>query len=432
MKLKLLHIDNFINRNKLKEVTSINLFSNIKNQILDINGLWSEEIFGLRGSKERSTRFAYVNLKTKVIHPEVYNILININSDLKKLILQSEKYIINKDGQLIIDSNGSNGITFFIQNFDKINLKAISKPEKKQEVEFILNNIERIFIDKYIILPAGIRDLIAGSVFTKVMYSEINDKYKQLIQNCLLIQQDTDNELQSLITQTIQKSLLDINSWIKNQFKGKQGLFRGLLLKKVNDFSARVVITVDPKIKLGSIGIPWDLVFICYEPFCFNRILKDTVLKNEISKFIKLEDPKQLDLDKLKEFSLIINKNSETIPPDLKSLIIEMLSDLIKDFQILYKRDPVTTRYNWRAGHIIITDTNSAVLNPLDLGPLAGDIDGDQIALFTLFTKQSNDEAKMLNPIYNKSIFHNTKSYNDLTFNLSKDAIATLYALTIE
>ncbi|MEM4385317.1 MAG: hypothetical protein QXD03_02080, partial [Candidatus Anstonellales archaeon] len=113
-----------------------------------------------------------------------------------------------------------------------------------------------------------------------------------------------------------------------------------------------------------------------------------------------------------------------------KNMIIEILKDIVNDKQILYKRDAVVTRGNWRSGHIIITDTMSAVLNPLDLGPLRGDIDGDTIALYSVFTKKANEEAKKLNPIYNKQNYFSCSSIDDLAFSITLDAVSTIYEAT--
>lgn len=430
MRLNLLNIDDFIKRNQLKQVTSNQIFSDTKSGKLDNNGLWSEIIFGLKGSKERNTKFGYIELGTRVIHPEVYNILVNINADLKKLINETQKYSI-KNGQLVLDEKGNTGINYFIENFDKIDLMAIAKKDKTEDAKFILDHKDQIFISRWLVLPAGIRDIIIEPNYTRIMYSEINDLYKELIQNSLILQSMIADEIKNKVVLQIQKTLIKINKWIKDKMKGKYGLFRGLLLKKTNDFSARVVITIDPNIELGKIAIPWNILFVCYEPFCFHYIMKkDEVLKNEICTFLKLDDCKKLDLDKLKEFSMIVNKEFDTIPTNLKSMIINMLEEIVKDKHILFKRDPVATRYNWRSAEIIITDGTSAVLNPLDLGPLGGDIDGDQIALFALHTKESNDEAKMLNPKYNKKIFQGPRSINDITYNFSKDIIATIFAAT--
>jgi len=430
MRLNLLHIDDFIARNNLKFVTSNQMFSNIKTATLDNNGLWSETIFGLKGSKERGKQFGFINLNTSFIHPEVYNILVNINVDVKKLIMNKQKYTITKEKILIPDENGNSGITFFIENFKNIDLLKLTKSDKLEDAQFLIKNQNYIFITKLLVLPAGIRDVISEPNYTRIMYSEINDIYKEIVQNSLMLQTFLTDDLKITITNHTQLLLLKANSWIKNQMKGKHGLFRGLLLKKTNDFSARVVITIDPKIELGKIGVPWNVLFVIYEPFCFHHVMKNDIIKNEIRTFLKLKDNETLDLDKLKEFSLIVNKEYDTIPANLKMLLIDVIEEIVKGKNIIYKRDPVTTRYNWRSAEIIVTDSNSTILNPLDLNPMGGDIDGDQIALFALQTKEAEAEAKFMNPKYNKNIFQGVRSISDSTYVITKDLISTIYSAT--
>ncbi|MEM4385546.1 MAG: hypothetical protein QXD03_03255 [Candidatus Anstonellales archaeon] len=428
MRLSLLDIDDFIKRNKLMEVRSDKLYRDVKNKIVDEDGLWSFSIFGSKGSQDRMNRFGYIELNCTIVHPEAYQIVSSLSTDIKKLLKGSNKYIVDSEGNLLQENNsGGSGPEYFKKIIGKLDLRKISKKGRDEYIKFIEDNMDRLFIKRILVIPAGIRDFIQTEKHTRIMYSEINDLYSYLIKLSGTVKSIEDDELRSKMSIEIQEQCIKINRWIKDIMKGKFGIFRGLLLRKVNDFSGRCVITIDPNIPLGYIGVPWHVLFLLYEPFCLNRINKDPILKNEICRITKM---KNFTIDTFKIFSSIINNSPESIDYKVKNMIIEILKDIVNDKQILYKRDAVVTRGNWRSAHIVITDTMSAVLNPLDLGPLRGDIDGDTIALYSVFTKKANEEAKKLNPIYNKQNYFSCSSTDDLTFNITLDAISTIYEAT--
>jgi len=424
IKLQLLDINEFIKRNDIKQVTSTEIL--LRKGTPHPDGLWSEKIFGLMGSKERYERFGYIDLHEKTIHPEVYPIIETLSTDIKNLLNCKHRYIL-EDGKLITNSSGKTGINFFIEIFDKLDFESLPQKDNTDAiVTFLKKNRDLIFVDKWLVIPAAIRDLHFDPTSSRISYSEINTYYLDLLRLVNMRDQfDTEFYLNN-----VNEHLQKISTWIKNKQSGKHGVFRGLLLRKVTDFSARCVITIDTSIPLGKIGVPWHTLFVLYEPFCFHYIMKkDPVLKKEIQDFLKVDE---LTIDNLKEFSLIIIRDYDIIPPNLKELIIKMVSEITKDKQLLYKRDPVVSRTNWRAGEIIVTDTHSIVLNPLDLAPLSGDIDGDTVAIFAVFSKKANEAAKTLNPRYNKINYYDPVTTTGLSYSISLDAVATIFDATKE
>ena len=62
MKLQLLDINGFIQKNNCKEV----LNSKITPRGADPQSLWSETIFGTIGSRDRRTQYGYIQLKNNL------------------------------------------------------------------------------------------------------------------------------------------------------------------------------------------------------------------------------------------------------------------------------------------------------------------------------------------------------------------------------
>lgn len=370
MKLKILDISNYIEKTNIKPVTSISIYS--KGTKLDPNGLFSEEIFGRIGSKERRTTFGYIDLKGKFIHPEAFKLISLLDSNLSKMINNKKGFIINDNGEIIESETGQTGILFFSENIDKINWKILNK-KKPKNLEFITKNFDKIFIDKYLILPAGIRDIqtSASTGKTMIQYSEIIDLYKTLIQQIKTLPTTTTDtlyiEIISPMMQQIQRSLLTINDWFKSRMKGKQGLIRGSLTKKVIDYSGRFIITTDNSLELGYVGISWQNIIKLYEPFVFNYIYqKDQQCLGLIQNFLKSDSVP--DMNELKRFFTKLTEDSLLIDEQLKQSLTEIAKEVVKDKVVLYKRDPVENRDSYIAANVRVDpDGYTLAINPLDL-----------------------------------------------------------------
>lgn len=351
MKLELLDIENFITKNNVKPITSSKIYSGGGRSQIDPKGPFSEEIFGRLGTPQRRKTFGYIDLKTKIIHPEAYPILTSLDTDLTKLIIGKTNYIIGDKGELIqarSNTEGDTGVLFFIRNFDKINFDLFSN-KKPKEVEFIKNNKEKILISKYLLLPAGVRDIQISQKSGKsvIQFSELTETYyDRLIKQTNTIFGDIElmpEEVLNPIVKEIQRTLLEINEWIKNRMKGKHGLIRGGMLKKVTDYSGRMVIAPDPKLKLGFCGVPWQIALKLYEPFTINKILfKDKLALPLIQNYLNTEE--NIDVNTMYRFISKINDAPQTVDTQLKEYLVGVAKEITNDKVLLYKRDPSENR----------------------------------------------------------------------------------------
>jgi len=372
MKLKLLNIDDFIKTRKVKQVTSIKIYETGKKNQFDQNGLFSENIFGRFGSRQRKLTFGYVNLKCKIIHPAAYSILTSLNPDLTKLILGKSKYVIDDDGLLISDEElGETGILHFIKNFNKLDFnKLVEKNEKNDHLDFINRYKENLLIDKFLIVPAGVRDIMISSKgsFQTMQHSELSSLYEKLIRQTNYVfgnVEDLPSDIISPVISEIQKVLKQICDWIIELLKGKQGLIRGGLLRKTTDYSARIVIAPDSSLKLGYVGIPWHFMLKLHEPFVIHAILNDDEKKKYIKESLKLNN---LDVTDIKRTITNIVNDPHSVEPKLKSILLEVVEKTSKDKVVVYKRDPAENRNTWQSSYVRIDDTGYTMkLNPFDL-----------------------------------------------------------------
>lgn len=437
MKLKLLDIERFIERNNIKEVTSSKSHLGGGRETVDPKGLFSEEIFGRTGSRQRKNTFGFVNLNATVIHPNVYPIFTSLNTDLTKLILEKGSYKI-ENGELLSDEEGGSGIIFFIENFDKIDFSKLiekDKAKKEKSVEFIKNNKDKVFINKFLILPAGIRDIQISRTTGKAMiqYADIVNMYQRLIQQASHIVPDSPPEIAEFSIKNIQRLVLDINNWIKDQIKGKRGIIRGGILKKVTDYSARMVITPDPKLKLGYVGVPWQIVLKLFEPFTLNYLTKkDDSGMPLIKKYMKIEG--HMDFNDLKRFLSRINSDPDTVVGELERYLINVAKEITKDRVLVYKRDPAENRDSWISAYIRVDEKGHVFkTNSLDLNKNGGDYDGDAVSVFSVLTEEAQEQAKRtMNPRHSKSTWVPTSNAGKISYGLTLDASTAVYAATKE
>ena len=380
MKLNILDINRYIEIHKLQQITSMGIFASGKNNKIDENGLFSETIFGRLGSKQRRVRFAYIDLRHKFIHPECWTLVLGIHPIIGRILLKKNKYIIDELGNLVEHENGNNGLLFLINNFDNIKFENL-EGVKEINLKFVKNNMQKVFTDKWLVLPAGIRDIQISSKSGKVNieYSEISEMYQYLLRYTNSINVNDINsigegsyELFGPIIEKTQRSIITISTWIKDRLKGKYGLIRGGLMKKTVDYSCRLIITGDPSVKFGYVGIAWHTILKLFEPFTLYKLNKEFDHINELIKFeMKYE---YIDTNLIKKFLNNINLEPETVSPRLKDELFKLAEAVAKDKVVCYKRDPAENRDSWISSYIRVDDTGFVLkLNGLDVNKNGGD-----------------------------------------------------------
>jgi len=223
------------------------------------DGLFSTEIFGPVGSKERLERFGYISLGTDIIHPLVYRHLCKLES-LYKGIIEGTKYAIwddeEKNFKPATKADGETGFSFFIKHFDEIKFRETNSEIRKKRIEFIKKyKAKDVLVDKWLVLPAGMRDrqvLPNG----KVLEDEINNLYRDLLTISNTAKKFGSEALGSKfidpIKARLEKKVTEIYEYIENILSGKEGFIQGKWVKRTVMYGTRNVITAIPiKIKVN-------------------------------------------------------------------------------------------------------------------------------------------------------------------------------------
>lgn len=276
MKLELLDTNRLVHVNNLKECTSPLLFANGRS-LYDQKGILSNEIFGLNRQDRKST-YAYISLGQPYIHPHVYlNILKRMCSEAVFIVSGKKKYKI-VDGYFKEDPNGWTGISELYNHWDKIDWSK-SRSSNQQALTLLKNtNRDTIFIDKFIIIPPGFREVTPATTPGGSDYvPEINKLYTQLIRRVTGVNQGgMFSSYMDTLRSEIQELMCKIYLKAKSVLHQKGGLVKHYLLGKTVTYGSRAVISApsynnntveENMISIDTAALPISHCCATFKPF---------------------------------------------------------------------------------------------------------------------------------------------------------------------
>ncbi len=374
MAFKLLEIDKFITSSGAKLVQRAQSFDRNFEPYPD--GLQSKTIFGAT-RKEGFTNYGYIDLKTVIIHPLIYDNLSKINTVFNKILGSKDKFII-KEGMLFKSEAGGTGLGWLIENWSKIRFGKYRTEKNKIFIDFINNSQKGIIIvDKIPVIPIAYREADQSS--HKIKDSDIDAFYKKILN---LTGAGTDFESAFAVIQ--QKSKKDnIQLYVNQLYKffiqkleAKSGFFRNALAGRRLDSVARMVANARPDIPIDCVAIPWHILLNLFDIFIVSFL--------QLEENIKYLEKLGLEDAQLEEYGDIfdyIYRNVDTYVkyyPDKESLWIELLIAIFNKnpmLRVLLKRDP-----GWNADSfhclkpIIRTGVSyEIIINSIYYSPLGGD-----------------------------------------------------------
>lgn len=308
--LEVLDVDRYIKTNELKEITNPTFFS--ANGQPTSDGLLSNEIFGIT-QKDRAGTFAYIDLGEYFIDPSCYKTLQRLDNKFNFIVNSMRTYKVNAEGDLEEDPSGGTGIKWLKDNFKKIILKPSKSRARDMRIRYIEHNFNtgRMFLNKYVVIPAYYRDVNTSGKHTGV--GQINTLYVNLISAARAIKENNDYGLSMADTTCarIQDTLKTIYDWfcgnsnasIKDPgsgLSGKAGIIRANMAY-TSDYSSRLVLSA-PELKADSIddlmvsidksAIPLAAVAADFYPFMLfhmRKFFENEFLNSTSYEFVNIE-----------------------------------------------------------------------------------------------------------------------------------------------
>ncbi|MCF7927039.1 MAG: hypothetical protein K9L74_05640 [Candidatus Izimaplasma sp.] len=343
-------------------------------------GLFSEEIFGFEGSKERRTTFSYIDLNCNVIHPSGYKLLKQLDRKILTMLSTEKYFSLDSENRLVEDEkNGVTGIESFKNLFPKIKFRGETdtreKYIKKLKQSF---NDETLFINYIPVIPPDFRPAYEDENGQWIIDS-LNDIYLSILRKSFQVGGSGKGELFDLLNYDMQNMINKHDDFIRDKLGKKHGAIRNLTLGKRADFTGRGVITPGPDLKGNEVGLPFRMVVKLFEPFILHVILRTNKidsdrLNNELNKHLGEE----LSVDSLQRVLNSI-KNDDDVPKTIYDLIWEAGEIAIYNRAVIAKRDPVLHQESLRSFYVRIVDGNVIRIPTTVVGGFGADFDGDSI-----------------------------------------------------
>ena len=157
---------------------------------------------------------------------------------------------------------------------------------------------------------------------------------------------------------------------LSDMLKGKQGRFRQNLLGKRVDYSGRSVIVVGPKLKLHQCGLPKLMALELFKPFVMKRLV---------------------DLGHAQNI-----KSAKRMVERMKSVVWDVLEEVIEDHPVLLNRAPTLHRLGIQAFMPVLVEGKAIQIHPLVCAAFNADFDGDQMAVHVPLSYEAQAEARIL------------------------------------
>ena len=157
---------------------------------------------------------------------------------------------------------------------------------------------------------------------------------------------------------------------LSGMLRGKQGRFRQNLLGKRVDYSGRSVIVVGPELKLYQCGLPKEMAIELFKPFVMKKLVEKNICHNI--------------------------KNAKRTVERAKTVVWDVLEEVIKDHPVFLNRAPTLHRLSIQAFEPVLIEGRAIKLHPLVCGAFNADFDGDQMAVHVPLSVEAQAEARFL------------------------------------
>ena len=212
---------------------------------------------------------------------------------------------------------------------------------------------------------------------------------------------------------------------IAERIKGKKGLIRNNLIGKRVNYSARTVISPDPRMKLNEVGVPFEVAQKLTVPEVVTEhnidFLKSMVANGPL-KYPGANYLKNLKGQKKRIVPEIIDVLLEEIEP---GYVIER--HMLDGDNIVFNRQPSLHKLSMMGLVIKVLPIKTFAINPGICKPYNADFDGDEMNLHMPQTIESRQEVERIMDVKHQLI---SPASGDAVIGCIQDSITGLYVMT--
>ena len=374
MAFKILDVKKFIKEKHAERVS--NPISFDRDFEPNPDGLQSKTIFGV-STKDKFQNYGYIDLKNVILHPLIYKNLSKINTIFNKVLNKKSKFAI-EDGVLIPNENGNTGLSWLIENWDKINFNKYKTEKNKLFIDFIKRTQkDLLIIDKIPVIPVVYREADTSGRIIKD--NEIDEIYKKILTGT-----ETGNDFSSSFLEAtgstkkenIQKQVNRLYQYFIKNLESKRGFFRNALAGKRLDNVARMVANARPDIPVDCVAIPWHILLNVFDIYVVGFLQQDE--NQEYAKKLGVQEMYSEEFGEIFDF---IYRNVDVYLEHHKEKAEIWVQVLVEVFnlnphlRVLLKRDPGWNADSFHCLKPIIRTGISyeIIINSIYYSPLGGD-----------------------------------------------------------
>ncbi|MBL7160803.1 MAG: DNA-directed RNA polymerase subunit A' [Candidatus Aenigmarchaeota archaeon] len=204
------------------------------------------------------------------------------------------------------------------------------------------------------------------------------------------------------------------------RLKTKEGRIRGNLLGKRVNFSARTVISPDPKISINEVGIPEIIARELTIPLHITdlnlKYAKD-LIKEDCVNYVIRPDGRRIKVS---------SENKKDIHSTIGDgwVIDRQLRD---DDIVIFNRQPSLHRVSIMGHRVRVMPYQTFRINPIVCFPYNADFDGDEMNLHVPQTEEARAEASLLMEVQNNTV---SPRFGGPVIGLDLDQISGIFLLT--
>ncbi len=299
---------------------------------------------------------------------------------IKELLMAIDLDKESAEAKKIIEENGSG----------QRRIRAVKRLEIIESFRGSGNRPEWMILDVLPVIPPELRPMVQldGGRFAT---SDLNDLYRRVINRNNRLKKLMELGAPEIIIRNEKRMLQEaVDALIDNgrrgkaisgagnrelkslsgMLRGKQGRFRQNLLGKRVDYSGRSVIVVGPELKLYQCGLPKEMAIELFKPFVMKKLVENNICHNI--------------------------KNAKRTVEKGKTVVWDVLEDVIKDHPVMLNRAPTLHRLSIQAFEPVLIEGRAIKLHPLVCGAFNADFDGDQMAVHVPLSVEAQAEARFL------------------------------------
>lgn len=309
MKLDIYDVSKLVELNNLPKISTTHILS--RDGTPSVDGLYSYELFGRPGSKDRKFQFGHIDLGKNFFHPVIFKSLVEMDRAVNDIISGTKFVQMNPDGsysEATDEDKAETGIDFFYNNWEKIKFDDRGSQSRKDKIDLFSHlSKEEIFCSKWPVCPPFYRDIdLSSSASGVVSKDELTSLYASLIALTNVVRDHAAYFTGHITQSKIQNKLFEIHSFFTKKLAKKSGLIRQALMGKSVDYAVRAVIS-GPEVNAESydqqqipykhIGIPLPMCMSAFLPFVLVQ------LENFFSSFVRGSTVNFISTDKSIELS---------------------------------------------------------------------------------------------------------------------------------